>query len=55
MSTLRIHAPAMPKLWSLPAAMFARAVAVLTTAVDVYIEAQQLAQAAQKRYPYLNM
>ena len=55
MSTLRIHAPAMPKLWSLPAAILARAVAMLTTAIDVFTEAQRLAQEAQKRYPYMNM
>lgn len=55
MSTLPMRAPAQSKIWSLPSTVLARAAAITLTIIDVYTEAQHLAQEAQKRYPYLNV
>jgi hypothetical protein len=52
MTTLPIHAPALPKLWTLPTAAFRRAVHVLKVFAEVYAEAQQQAREAEKRYPF---
>lgn len=55
MSTLPMRAPAQSKFWSLPSTVLARVAAFVLNVIDVYTEAQRLAQEAQKRYPYLNV
>lgn len=52
MTTLPIHAPALPKLWTLPTTAFRRAAHVLKVFAEVYAEAQQQAREAEKRYPF---
>jgi hypothetical protein len=53
MSTLRVHAPRLPKLTWLRA-IFARIAAALTAAYEAFTEAQIQAHEARRRYPYLN-
>lgn len=49
MSTLPIHAP---RLASVHVPGFARVAAYVLTVIDVFAEAQELAAAAHKRYPF---
>jgi hypothetical protein len=51
MSTLRIRAVHAPQLSPHPA--FARTIFAIATVIDVFAEAQALARAAQKRYPFI--
>ena len=51
MSTLRVHAPLLPKLWSFPHVAFQRTVHVLKVIADVFAEAQEQAREAERRYP----
>ncbi len=54
MSVIETHAPALPKLWSVPyivlssVALYARAVS------QTYSEALRMAHEAQRRYPFCN-
>ena len=50
MSTLPIQAQQVPQVWPIPG--FARVVLFMTSALDVFAEAQQQAQAAHKRFPF---
>jgi hypothetical protein len=50
MSTLTLRAPYIPQVSVLPAV--ARVVAVIVAVLDVFAEAQDMASAAQKRYPF---
>lgn len=49
MSTLPIHAPRVPSV-NVPG--FARVAAYVMTVIDVFTEAQALAAAAHRRYPF---
>jgi hypothetical protein len=49
MSTLPIRAPFTPT-WSFP--VFGRLITVMTTILDVFVEAQEQARAAHKRFPF---
>jgi len=48
MSTLPLHVPHVPQ----PFTGFGRVISVITTVIDVFVEAEQQASAAQKRYPF---
>lgn len=49
MSTLPLRAPQVP---TLPVTGLARAVAVVLAAIDAFVEAQEMARAAHKKYPF---
>ncbi len=51
MATYRIRATHVPEAWAFP--NFTRVVAFLNAALDVFAEAQQMARAAQRRYPFV--
>jgi hypothetical protein len=51
MATYRIRASHVPEAWVFP--KFARIVAFLNAALDVFAEAQQMARDAHKRYPFV--
>ena len=51
MTTYRIRATHVPEAWVFP--NFTRVVAFLNVALDVFAEAQQMARAAHKRYPFV--
>jgi hypothetical protein len=55
MSTLRYQATHLPEAWPLP--RFSRIVsalaATLSATIDVFAEAQDMARAAHKRYPFI--
>jgi hypothetical protein len=51
MSTLPIRAPYSPT-WSFP--VFGRIFAAVATLLDVFVEAQDQARAAHKRFPHAN-
>jgi len=44
--------PLLSKMWMLPSTALARASRWLTTALDVFDEAQQLARKARRRRPF---
>jgi|GEM_PF-2275754 len=50
MSTLQLRSPYIPSFSVLLAS--ARVVAIIVAVVDVFAEAQDMARAAQKRYPF---
>jgi hypothetical protein len=52
MSTLPIRAPHFAASWSFPS--FGRFLSILATVVEVFVEAQQQAAAAQRRYSFMD-
>jgi hypothetical protein len=50
MSTLPIQAANVPQVW--PIAGFGRVIAAVMMVLDVFVEVQQQATAAHKRYPF---
>jgi hypothetical protein len=50
MSTLPIRASHLPEAWPLP--RFASIVSFMGAVIDVFAEADELARAAHKRYPF---
>ena len=51
MSTLQVHAPAQPKIFTLAVIAFRRAAHVLKVYAEVFAEAQRQAEEAERRYP----
>ena len=51
MSTLTIHAPHAPKIWT-PLRGFAKVIAAIVMVAEVYAEAQQQSYEAKQRYPF---
>jgi hypothetical protein len=51
MSTLPIRVLQVPQISLRPAVM--RVISVIATAIDVFAEAQEMARAAHKRYPFI--
>ena len=51
MATYRIRATHVPEAWVFP--KLTRLVSFLNAALDVFAEAQQMARAAQRRYPFV--
>jgi hypothetical protein len=49
MSTLPIRASHIPEVWPLPS--LSRVTSFLSSVLDVFAEAQEMASAAHKRYP----
>jgi hypothetical protein len=52
MSTLAFRSPPWFKLWALPSVVLARLVEALCLAAEVIAEAQELARAAERRFPF---
>jgi hypothetical protein len=50
MATLRVRASHVPEAWALP--RFTGLVTFIGTVFDVFAEAQAMARAAHKRYPF---
>jgi hypothetical protein len=51
MSTLRIRASHLPEAWVLP--RFTSVVSFMSAVIEVFADADELARAAHKRYPFV--
>ncbi len=52
MTTLPLHAPYQPNIWTHISHFFSRVAAVTRTVLDTYAEAQDQAHEMEKRYPF---